>query len=257
MIREGEYFVDNIKYRKIVFYNIESGDIEEIFNSIPTSKRLEYNNRDFLYSQILTSEDESIITIYDMITKKETRFVIDIRIDDKCKLLRIDRATEVLQCDSNINITQGSYYISIYYKALKEIHNYHLVDNKIVKKWVYCDWIPNIKRITFRGPTGYILLCNISVYDMDKREIISADKHEVFDSLLNFEQEYDNMIEPKHKTHWSVSSSMVNSERSYQVQPTEDEYDLKCMRIVYYRLLQLSEPFAYILNRWLNIQHVY
>jgi hypothetical protein len=38
---------------------------------------------------------------------------------------------------------------------------------------------------------------------------------------------------------------------------TEEDVDKEFMRIIFYRLLQLSEPFAYIVDRWLKIQLVY
>ena len=49
MIRDGTYQVEGVTYYKIVFYDILTGKVEEVFNSIP-KKKLIYNNRDFLYA---------------------------------------------------------------------------------------------------------------------------------------------------------------------------------------------------------------
>jgi hypothetical protein len=88
----------------------------------------------------------------------------------------------------------ASYYISIYSKESKIIHNYYIKGSKIASKWVYTDWIPNIDRVTFNGPTGFVILSTISVYDMDKREIVTADKRKVFNSLLDYEDEYKKLM---------------------------------------------------------------
>lgn len=234
MVREGEYIVDNTKYKKLVFYDIQTGDIEEVFNSIP-AKRISYNNRDFLYAQF--NMRELFICIWDMVTRQETEFKINSLISTKCQLLRIDRA-EKNTCN---------YYISIYDKTTLILHNYQVKSNALVRTWNYTDWIPNIKRVTFRGPTAYVILSTISVYDMDKREIICADKRKVWNSLLNFEEEYTEIMESNREDSVSESGEMQEncSETDSCSSLTEirkkhltgEELDLEIMRVVFYRLL--------------------
>jgi hypothetical protein len=61
MVREGEYLVEGVTYKKIVLYDLIDGYIDEVFNSISKTK-IHYNNDDFIYSQF----DKNIITIYDV-----------------------------------------------------------------------------------------------------------------------------------------------------------------------------------------------
>lgn len=324
MIREGEYQVEGVTYKKIVFYDIMTGEIDEVFNSIP-KKKITYNNRDFLYAQF----NKNIITIYDMVTRSESQFIIDQDIASQCLLLRIDRASKMPDCknkdvygvtpegtplkdsklgkfingdnmdeqdcafiisENKINRKEpelmedekskqvsrqeskteskcsegGSYYISIYNKETNVIHNYHIKESIITSKWIYTDWIPNIKRVTFRGPTGYVILSTISVYDMDKRIIITADKRKVFDSLLNCQEEYKSLAELRlGPCATDQDDGLLKNASFYGKQPNEEsrvsemDIDLEFMRLIYYRMLQLSEPFAYILKRWLKVQCVY
>jgi hypothetical protein len=69
MVREGEYQVENVTYKRLVLYNILTGEIDEVFNSIP-KKKLHYNNRDFLYAQL----NKTGITIFDIVTRVESKF---------------------------------------------------------------------------------------------------------------------------------------------------------------------------------------
>lgn len=72
MVREGEYQVQGVTYKKIILYDLVSGEIDEVFNSISKTK-IHYNNDDFIYSQF----DKNVITIFDIITRKESKFIID------------------------------------------------------------------------------------------------------------------------------------------------------------------------------------
>ena len=91
MIRESKYQVQGVRLKKLVFYNIISGDVEEVFNSIP-EKQLYYNNRDFIYSLI----NRETLHIFDMGCKMEWKHKLDtetleIAYNKNCKILRICR----------------------------------------------------------------------------------------------------------------------------------------------------------------------
>jgi hypothetical protein len=85
---------------------------------------------------------------------------------------------------------------------------------------------------------------------MDKKEIIFADKRKVFDSLLNYEDEYKELMDCRlnggelcklgDEGDTLANASYYGKERDLSLMPralTEEDVDLEFMRIIFYRLL--------------------
>lgn len=222
--KDGEHLIrDGItppnqgeRTKTLSFYNFKTGNLDTVFTEVPNDL-YQWNDKHFLY--YILFKDNQRIFVYDLEMREKIVINLNILGKDQVSLLRVDRR-------ENSDKDKGEYYVSVCLKIERIIENFMISKGKIIKKWVYRDWIPNIQRVKFKGEMAYVMLSTVSAYILDERKIIKADKRALFEALL---------------------------ERNWE----DEEEGFSFVEDVYFSLVGLTEPFAYFLVEFVGARELF